>query len=548
MVARTAKKAKGPPPAKAVAKATKASPPARDVAPAPVVAPAAGGPSIFACLKIGAMVKIETPVKAELDADTLPRSADAEPPEHSAAAGCPAHSVPSMELPPAGLAPASSPAASTSSSSGDVIVAFVAPRGVELHTKLEQPPQKASNGMFTLNLGPPPKPFEIDLDSNSSDDNPPADVASAIADTTSAEVAKRKRAETAVQLPQAVATVGAETVQHGADAAAGVCALPADGAKVPVDVMKFNNNIRSKKLAQPIKDKWAELKVLPKDDLERQEFVKRLSDVSVKSLDADPYFQKITTGKVVEHEKTHGDKGGWKTYHKCVKDDGAPLVDEIIRLKCTETRENKKLVAGHKVPWPHNLELDWSDEVWSNLTKARETIAFAVEGPATDDAMQSFDDAFRSARAGTPARTRTPTSAAPDAAAETTDGLAKTVVKLEEEEKKRQRVVVVKEAVRQLTTAHTVWDRRRRDFNATILRAKGNINTKDSPVLVQLSKLVEDGDAVDVEVQKLLHSYDLSQDLSTEDIETQGHKCDAVVNLVKEASKKSAALQGFMKA
>ena len=357
-----------------------------------------------------------------------------------------------------------------------------------------------------------------------------------------------------IQNTMPVAAVGVSEAPVGNDGGVAHDADLAAGSASTTDMVQFQNKIRSKKLPNEVRNLWSDMKQLPKNDSKRLEFQRQLANATVKDISTDPYFVNlITVRKTIGEESKDGEQGGWKSYHRCCKDDGADVIDEMIRMNTIETRVDPRLPPGHQVKWPRCLQLEWDDQVWSRFATAKEAITLRQSGAVGDEAVEAFTGALDAAKrqpmrsqhrvAPYPATGQSTAAARPETKPDGPD-----LSKLQAEQEERDRTAAVKEAVKQLGIAHGVWHRKKLEFNGTAKKAEVHNNTKNSDALVAFNTFIEEGDNADAEIQALLEAHGLSRDLTKEQVDQASSVCDNIVTTVKRVSKKNVSLKEFMKA
>ena len=317
----------------------------------------------------------------------------------------------------------------------------------------------------------------------------------------------------------------------------------------------FQNRIRSTNCPQELKEKWAtEIKKMRQTDPARRQFMLELGNTSSGDLktvlDTNTFFATFKKKKLVENEDEGGNQGGWFSYHYCCTRDGKTVVDDAIKRKSVETRHSLKLAPDSEVPWPQNLELEWSDDVFKNTTRTR-TTSEKIEADADAECDPAFEQQFETTRArlgknavrNTEGPKCTPHVAVPSQAKAGEGGRT-----LESEHAERKHKEKVLASAASLQKSHAEWDRRNRDFSITVQKAGMNPNTKDSSVVHTVNAYVKEGNDTDDNIQRLLLNYGLHKTLTEAELKEVEQHNASILRIVKECCKKTQALHAFMKA
>ena len=195
------------------------------------------------------------------------------------------------------------------------------------------------------------------------------------------------------------------------------------------------------------------------------------------------------------------------------------------------------------MPFPHNHQFKHEIDTFKSGGRTSEGTTKASEAEADEESNSVFGSLFEGLQQQA---AFAPAPVAATVLGEASPHVGQTAAeKKAEDEALETAKKVAEESMKNMRRAHGEWDRKRREYSGTVEQSKVNSNTKGSVIECLLTKIIEEGDAIDNKMlqTEIIHRRQI---LSGQDREQLIKQCETVFSLIKDGNKKSIALKsGF---
>jgi hypothetical protein len=227
------------------------------------------------------------------------------------------------------------------------------------------------------------------------------------------------------------------------------------------------------------------------------------------------------------------------------------LIAEKLRMRSSVVtmQHHPDLTEGHQVPYPHSMQFKLVEEKFKNLvTRSDET---GLSGTAEVDADTAgaieagmIDGRFdRQAPGESSAMAAQPLADEPKPQTE----IAEAQAKAELEKLAKVELEKVLTSIKNGSKAHAEFDRKKREFQAVLMKSKANENTSGTKYERDLQALVDAGTPLDTEYLGFECKHKAGEMLSQETRDRIAEICKELYVITKEGQKKSNNLNMWLR-
>ena len=169
---------------------------------------------------------------------------------------------------------------------------------------------------------------------------------------------------------------------------------------------------------------------------------------------------------------------------------------EMVEAQLVPSRRHAKLPPTSKIQYPFNLQIYHSKNKRVTSKGTLDEEALVEDKGVEPEDHENFLKEF--------ATHRIDTKQARPSGSECVSSLNESKSSLSDDGKPQAKVCRKSHlAVQAMRVQHGIWDRTKRELEATILMSNANTNTKGSPMELSLGKVVEDGRKTDAKLVEL---------------------------------------------
>ena len=237
----------------------------------------------------------------------------------------------------------------------------------------------------------------------------------------------------------------------------------------------------------------------------------------------------LKTFVTTTNEDEDADTSAWKSWTQLLALEGEKATRAMIAHNTIETRPHAKLV-GTDVPWPENLQFKWTEEQSFKRRKVTTGATLQGEATVTDEQASALADAVTTRAAP---RTTTPdvtTRAASSASGSSSDT------------SKRDSA-----AITNLRKTHAEYDRKRREFSATLASSEAHVNTQNTVPVQLLRAKLEEATTLDANLLAYEAMFLQQHHMSADDIKSMAKVSTDLVGILKKCQKLQNNLKTWMK-
>ena len=297
------------------------------------------------------------------------------------------------------------------------------------------------------------------------------------------------------------------------------------------------------------KEEWKTLKDEGSSEEAQRSFVNRILETQVPR--AASSGSGVRKARKVLETATEGKQGEWMTYREACNKDGEDVVAEMVAYGTLTCRRNPNLPPTSRIPEPFCNQVAYVKETWSGARVAHTVETIGSDHEDGDDReddpedeqqqFQNFDKKFQQITGGVPRLALR--QAMPDSAG----GVAKKKEdedaeneKKEKENKERDKITV-----QNLRKAHSMFERARREWQATVSQSAANQNTTGSKVELDLDTCIIEAGKTDECMMSVERKFLQGTSLVDSDIRNAAEMTTKLLEQIKGANKKQGALKAW---
>ena len=299
------------------------------------------------------------------------------------------------------------------------------------------------------------------------------------------------------------------------------------------DKSRYNKfHFRIKKTSAEVQEVYKKLK---KDGTaeELDEFMNGIA--SMKGTLNEDFLARFRVHRKVEGSTT---TSGWVSWKKTCKDEEPEVLLEKIKHGTTQAKRDPDLPADSTIPYPRNQILHMRRTEHQTKEETEDSGQLKEHVEINPESHQAFLHEFAHTKAM--AKKKIPDSAGASA----TPCSGSTASNPDSE---APLDATTKTAVTNLRKCHTAWDKCKREWDATVASSKINQNTEGCKPERDLEKMVADGSAEDMKIQKLEQHVLQGERFSQDQIQESAELCTKLTDFMKSGNKKAVGLKFLMK-